>query len=58
MDASQGEDPHRKAFRDARQRFEPDEREEDPFAQLLERLHAAECAETGRQNAFINDNRK
>ncbi len=42
MNANRCEDPHSKAFRDARHRFDPVERAEDPFIGLLERLHAAE----------------
>lgn len=42
MNASRCEDPHRKAYRDARHRFYPVETGDDPFPRLLEQLHAAE----------------
>lgn len=60
MNACRIEDPHRKALRDARHRFDPVESKDDPFPQLLERLKEAEAklAASGGQNRFINDNRK
>ena len=60
MNACRIEDPHRKALRDARHRFDPVESKDDPFPQLLERLKDAEAklAASSGQNRFINDNRK
>lgn len=60
MSIRHDEDPHRKAFRNARDRFGPVERADDPFRHLLERLEAAEAAgaATGGQNSYVNDNRK
>lgn len=60
MIARHGEDPHRKALRNARDRFDPVDREDDPFRHLLERLEAAEtaCARTDGQISYSNDQRK
>jgi len=60
MSASHIEDPHRKAFRDARDRFNPVEREDDPFRHLLELLDAAEASQAlaAGENGYFNDNKK